>query len=142
MTGPTTYEAFLAAVGDLDVVGIESKLDAPPTKLDTAELPASFPAATLGQVLSEGYMTVGTHGGWPHFTASLIVVMEPVGQSTLPENHKAAVAMIDNLTAALRASPVAGIGKSDVSWSVSLSPDFQVGTTAYWAVVATIDGHG
>jgi hypothetical protein len=131
----TTYTAYVAALATATVTGVTRQFTAPPAKLDTADLPASWPMLPSG---TEGKMTFCSQGGWPQMTVDMIYALEPVGQSTGAANFTGTLALLDNLDTALRALRV---GKSALTWNTSLQI-VQIGNTAFWAVVANITGAG
>lgn len=142
---PTAYADFLNNLGDLAVAGVTRTLDAPPRSLETADLPASYPTAVLGTVLSEDFMTVKTQGGWPMLMAQLVIVLEPTEQEQHPVNHAAAVTMVDNVATALRAAAYGTLGKGHVSWSIDLTNNLVVGgdtSRRFWALLVTVEGEG
>jgi len=138
----TSYNTFINNLADLAVTGVQRKLDGPPTRGDTADLPLSFPRAVEG---TEGPLTVETSGGWPTFRGQLVILVEPIGQGTVPLNHAAVVDLIDALSTALRAiTPIhaKALGRGPISWTVALSSNEVVGEQQYWALVTTVEGHG
>ena len=138
----TTYRSFIDNLGDLSITGIVRALDAPPASVETADLPCSFPRAVEG---TEGPMTVQTAGGWPEFTGELVMLVETVGQNTVPENHSTVVDLADNFSAAIRAiapSSSKPLGKGALNWSLTLSSNEIVGERQYWALIARVEGSG
>lgn len=132
----TTYAAFVAALAGLTITGIKRKFPAPPTQLNTADLPAMYPRIPQAQ---EGGLTAEGQGGWPRIQGELVVILEPIGQSLQRSNFAATVAMIDAINATLRA---AQLTKSKHSWTVRREGVNLGGDTDYWALVATVIGNG
>jgi hypothetical protein len=66
----------------------------------------------------------------------LIVLLEPVGQNTQSANYAATIAMIDNVSAALRA---ANIGRAKLNWEITTNVQVAVADSAYWAVITTVE---
>ncbi|MFA6271161.1 MAG: hypothetical protein WC657_08210, partial [Candidatus Paceibacterota bacterium] len=118
----------------LTVTGVTRKLDNPPASLGTADLPAMWPGLPRGE---EPPMTFQANGGWPVLVCDLVVALEPVGQNTQSANYAATVAMLDNLSTALRG---ANIGRGGLRWSITANAQVDVSGTPYWAVIATIEG--
>jgi hypothetical protein len=139
----TAYEDFLDSLGKLSVEGVARVFRAPPLSLETADLPAQYPQANIGQIADEGYHTVRTAGGWPHMYGQLIIVLEPVGQNTQIENHKAAIQMADNVLTAFRSIRVStGVGRGGWNWLIELVNNHTVGERVYWAIIGTLEGYG
>jgi hypothetical protein len=84
-------------------------------------------------------LVFGEQGGDPTLRAEFVVCIEPVGQSTAPENFDATVDMMDAVTAGLRA--LSCITKSHLNWSLRLAMDIVAGQM-YWAVIASVEGRG
>ncbi len=138
----TTYRTFIDNLGDLEVAGVLLRLDDPPASVETADLPCSFPRAVEGE---EGPMTAQTSGGWPLFRGELMMILEPAGQNTVPDNHSLVIDLADNFSTAIRAitpSSSKPLGRGPLSWSVSLSSNEVVGERQYWALIAQVEGHG
>lgn len=141
----TAYKDFVDTLGDIVIAGVITRLDAPPRNIETADLPASYPSAVMGQVLSEDFMTVGTPGGWPNLTAQLFIILEPTEQEQHPVNHAAALTIIDAATTALRGLSYGTLGKGHVGWSIDLTSSLIVGgdiSRRFWALVITVEGEG
>jgi hypothetical protein len=134
MTAITSYATFTTALAALTVTGVTRKLDAPPTSIGTADLPAMWPGLPRGE---EPPMTFQAGGGWPAMFCDLVIALEPVGQNTQSANYAATVTMMDNLSTALRG---ANIGRASLRWSITANVQVDVSGTPYWAVIATIEG--
>ncbi len=133
----TTYAQFVSALAGLTVTGVKRKFTSTPTQLSTADLPATYPRIPNA---SEGGLTAEGQGGWPTLTCDLVIVVEPMGQSRPSANFAATVSLIDNLNTALRG---ASLTKSKHSWTVRREGvNVDGGQTDYWALVATVTGHG
>jgi hypothetical protein len=133
MSTPTTYASFSAALAALTVTGVTRKFTYPPPSLATADLPASWPGLPSG---NEPMMTFQTAGGWPALTCDLVVALEPTAQNTQSANYAATVAMMDNLSTALRSGT---IGRGPMTWTITANVQIQVADVTYWAVIATIE---
>jgi hypothetical protein len=131
----TTFTDFVANLGDLDISGVSYLLDEPPTQLN--DLPAqwvNFPSEV------EGPLTFQTQGGWPTFTAQLIVAIEAVGQNTQAANFADSVTMVDNVRSALSAA-IKTVVKGKLEWTMRIG-EVLVGEISYWAVICDVTGHG
>ena len=133
MTAPTTYTAFVAALAALTVTGVTRKFTEPPASIGTADLPAMFPNMPRG---NEPTLTFQSAGGWPAMFCELVIAVEPFNQGTQAQNFALTLTVMDNLVAALRA---ADIGRSKLTWEIAYNP-VEIAGTAYWAVIATIEG--
>jgi len=133
MTAITSYATFTAALAALSVTGVTRKFTYPPASVGTADLPAMYPALPRGL---EGGFTFTGGGGWPQMFCDLIVLLEPVGQNTQSANYAATIAMVDNVSAALRA---ANIGRAKLNWEITTNVQVAVADSAYWAVITTVE---
>jgi hypothetical protein len=133
----TTYAEFVSGLAGLEIEGVTRQFDYPPPSLNKADLPASFPLLPSG---SEGALTFQAHGGWPTFKCELIIAYMPVAQSTQAENFAGAVALMDPVAEALR-DAVGTFCKGKVTWDIRQTVVTVAGID-YWAVQATVVGHG
>lgn len=132
----TTYAAYVGALAGLTVTGVKRKFTAPPTRINTADLPATYPRLPQGQ---EGPMTAEGEGGWPSLTCELVMIVEPLGQNLQPTNFAATLTLIDNLSTALRNTSLA---KSKNRWVIRQQA-VNFGTeTNYWTLVASVTANG
>jgi len=134
----TTYRAFIDALEALDVTGVvRCHTSGPPSGApsagDTPALYVRYPGS------EEIPLVFGGQGGWPTLRAEVVVLVEPVAQSTQARNFDLSVDMMDNLATALRGA--ACIAKSKLRWSMRMGEDLVAGT-AYWAIMATVEGNG
>jgi hypothetical protein len=133
MSSPTTFAAFTAALAGLTVTGVTRQFANPPASISTADLPALWPGLPSG---NEPVMTFQTPGGFPALRCDLIAALEPVGQNTQAANYTATIAMMDNLSTALRGTQ---IGRGPMTWTITANVQINVAGTAYWAVIATVE---
>lgn len=131
----TSYTTFAGALAALSVTGVTRNLTTPPASIETADLPAMWPGLPRGE---EPPFTFQTSGGWPEITCELIIAVEPIGQSTQSANYTATLSIMDALCTALRG---AEIGRSLLRWTINTNVQVVVGSTTYWAVVATVTGN-
>ena len=131
----TTYANFVKNLGDLAISDVYYKLDEPPVMLN--DLPAQWVQFPTG---AEGAMTFDAHGGWPTFTAQLIVAYEAIGQGSQKVNFAGTVGMMDNVSNALRAA-VGTVVKGKLTWIMRIA-EVLVGEISYWAVITEVTGHG
>ena len=134
----TTYRAFIDALEALDITGVVRRYthgppSGAPGTADTPALYVRYPGS------EEIPLVFGEQGGWPTLRTEVVLLVEPVGQSTQARNFDLSVDMMDNLATALRAA--ACIAKSKLRWSMRMGEDLVAGT-AYWAVIATVEGNG
>jgi hypothetical protein len=136
----TAYAAFVDGVASLTITGVKRRYDAPPDRLTTADLPASFPHIP-DDAAQEAPLTADGQGGWPRMAVELVVVIEPTRQRTQAANFAATLAMMDAVAAALRGAAKGSISKGPLSWSIRGGIE-TVGETEYWCVVARVMGNG
>ncbi len=137
----TTYTSFVNALGNLVVSGVVTSKDGPPSGVETADLPLSFPRPLLSDEMP---LTVSASGGWPVLRGELVIVIEPIGQNNTPDNQAACMTVIDGVNTALRAGTATelSLGKAPLSWSQRLTPNLFIGDRQYWAVITTVEGRG
>lgn len=132
----TTYAAFTAALGNLTVTGVNRKYDHIPASL--SDLPCSWVQLPQSE---EGLMTFDGTGGWPMLRAQLIIAVEAVAQNTPKANWDAVIAIIDNLSTALRGVAAGEIAKQKPLFNLRMI-SVQVAGIDYWAVEATVTAYG
>ncbi len=135
----TTYTSFITALADITVSGVTRKyaLNAtPPAALSTADLPAQF--VWPGGGLNDGQRVMQS-GGWPIYSGTLCIAVEPIGQSTAPANYAACVTMVDALDTALETGQhTISLGDcGPLSWSIR-EEIREIAGVACWCVVATV----
>lgn len=133
----TTYADFVTDLGDLSITGVKRLYDEPPLSLNTADLPSQWVQFPEGE---ENALTLGTHGGWPTFTAQLIIAYEAVAQSTQPSNWSGTVVLMDTVAAVLR-NAVGTVAKGKLTWIIN-PVIVNVAGKDYWAVSAEVTGRG
>ena len=134
----TTFREFVDGLEVLSITGVvrQYKSGPPAQKPSTADTPAQFvryPAS------DEVPLVFGEQGGWPTLRADLVILVEPVAQSTQPRNFDLTVDMMDNVVSALQGAPC--ITKSKLRWSIRQAIDTVAGQQ-YWAVIAAVEGSG
>jgi hypothetical protein len=136
--GITSYTDYTAALASLVVEGVTRRYTSPPSQLHTADLPAQFVRLPEGR---EGPLTADGEGGWPALTAELVIAVEPVHQNTPAANYATTVALVDAVSAALRAVTPKQVCKSKLSWTIGARRDV-LGEQEYWLLVARVTGQG
>jgi len=134
----TTYRSFVDALEALTITGVVRQYtQGPPVgSPGTADCPFQYVRYPGGD---EVPLVFGEQGGWPTLRADLLVCVEPVGQNLTPENFDDTVDMMDNMATALRGQSCTT--KAHVTWSIRQIIDTVAGQQ-YWAVLATVEGHG
>jgi len=134
----TSYRSFVDALEALVVTGVVRRhTSGPPSGAPgTADTPAQYVRYPSSE---ESGMVFGGQGVWPMLRAELVLLVEAIGQNTQARNFDLTVDMMDNLATALRGASC--ITKSKLRWSVRIATDLVAGT-AYWAVIATVEGNG
>ena len=131
----TSYTSFVAALAALSITGVTRAYTEPPRQLNTADLPCSYPSLPNG---GENPITGEVAGGWPVLRADLVVLVEPWAQNTRAANYTATVAMMDNVSVAMRAADLA---RSRPRWTIRTEV-VSIGDTPYWAVICTAEANG
>jgi len=129
-----TAAAFVASLTGMTVTGVNRVLTNTPQQVDTAYMPFMYPR------LPEAGNEIASFTGVPGLdtvTVELVVVVEAWAQSTSALNFAAAVAVTDNLTAALKTKMAAT--QTIDTWRIT-QDIATVGTGNYWAIVATVTG--
>ena len=130
-----TYASFVSALSGLSVTGVTRKVSQPPRQVNTAELPLQYTQLPTGE---EESRSRDHPGGWLTITCEVVVLLEPILQSTQTLNYAATVAMMDNLSAALRATDFA---RSRNRWTIRGSLVNLGNDTVYWGVVARVSNN-
>lgn len=131
----TAYADFVVALAGLGISGVSRSFLCPPESLNSSELPAQWVQLPRGE---SGALTFRASDGWPLMRADLVVAVAPVAQGTQEGNFAAVLAMMDAVANALQ---TADISRSSLSWSIRQDV-VEVAGTAYWAVVAVVEGRG
>lgn len=126
-----TYSQFVSAVAALEIAGVPTRFSYPPASV--AKTPCSFPMLPTGQ---EGALTIGANGGWPAQRVDLVVLYQAVAQSDPQANFEGCLTTMEAVSAALRAARF-----SKLTWSMRQAVVTVAGVD-YWAVVASVEGHG
>ena len=134
----TTYRAFVDGLEAISVTGVvRSYTQGPPSgSTGVGDCPAMYVNKPGGD---ERSIVFGSHGGQGTKRAEIVILVEPVAQNRQPENFDNTVDMMDNLSTALQNASC--LTKSKLSWSMDQTTREGAGL-AYWAVVATVEGHG
>lgn len=127
------YSDFVKNVAGTKVSGIRRNFDGAPTQLSTAQLPAMWPrvptANSANAVLCGGV-------GLSTIVCELVVAIEPLAQGESIKNFETALTVMDNLHDALAAKIVTyEINR----WTLRVNQSL-IGDTAYWVIVASVEG--
>lgn len=138
----TTFAEVVQKLGALTVTGVKRVFTAgPPSQLNAAALPAQWCDMPQG---NERPACAGKGGQDRTINIDLVIALQAVGQDLRLINWPAAVEMMDNVAAALRAWDETG-GASPflgpISWQSRLTV-VEIGGIGYWAVVTEISGLG
>ena len=132
----TTITNFVTALGDITITGVTSKLNEPPRKLTTADLPAQWVQVPN---LAREPATFESQGKlWDTHRAQLVVAFEPVGQNTQAANWAGVLTLMDSVWAAISA---ASIVQGRLQYTIAQGI-VTVAEAAYWAVVVEVEAHG
>ena len=135
----STFTSFVAAVAGITITGVTAKTS-PPVKLDTAELPCSYPLLPTGGDTTLVFGNGSKVGGnQPNYACEMVYVFEAVGQSRQPENFSGCLTLMDSVVTASRAltRPTDG----PMSYTLRLGI-VSVAGNDYWAVVQSWEGVG
>lgn len=130
------YADFVGALGNMTVTGVTKKMTSPPRQVSTAQLPLQFPRLPAG---TNSVETLSSTTALKRGTCELVILIEAVGQSTLPLNFALALTLLDNLDAAL--GTLAASGTVD-DWAIRQDAEVLADGTQFWALVATVRGSG
>jgi len=128
-----TYTEYVTTLAGLSVAGVVKTYTAPPTQMNTAQLPAQWVRLPSGETQ---VVTLAGGVGIPSFSCDLVIAVEAVSQNTQPVNYAKALALLDALQATLTTEALDGVADS---WSLRLDSE-QIGTAWYWVIVATVTG--
>lgn len=140
----TTIATLINRIATLKVNGVKHQYLEPPRSIEKGRLPSSFPR--LPEIDDE-VLTFQANGGLPTLRGDLVVVMEPfaenltAGNEFSPINFNEAVAMIDNIDAALKTTRPGTLTAGLASWTIKLE-QLVINGQLYWCVVANINGRG
>ena len=129
----TTYAAFVPALMDMTVSGVNKTIDQSPTQIAT--LPLMYPKLPTGENAVAAFSSAV---GLSAATCEVVIVIEALRQNLQPVNFAAALAMMDALAAALE-TDAESIGID--SWEMRVEQNV-IGDTAYWLIVATVEASG
>lgn len=130
------YTDFATALGSMTVTGVTKKVTSPPTQINTAQLPMLYVRLPTGAntvaVLSGGM-------GLKQAGCEVVILVEPILQSTAPVNFALCLSLMDALEAALTTL----VADGDINeWSIRQDVEATSESTAYWALIATVQGSG
>lgn len=130
-----TYAGFVADLATLSVTGVTRVYDHPPAQLNTADLPSLYVRLPTGENQS---VTLTALRGLRQATCEVVIAVEPVRQNQNEPNFETCIGLLDALEDAIVANALTwGVDQ----WSMRVEVDF-VGDTAYWLIVATVQGSG
>lgn len=130
-----TYAGYIADLATLSVTGVTRVYDHTPAQLNTADLPGLYVRLPSGENQS---VTLTALRGLRQATCEVVIAVEPVRQNRNEPNFSTCVGLLDALEDAIAANALTwGIDQ----WSMRVEVDF-IGDTAYWLIVATIQGSG
>ena len=128
-----TYTGFVGNVSGMTITGVTRRYTSPPSQLNTADLPASYPRLPGGD---DQIVTLAHGKGLSSAVLELCIVLEPVRQSSTSVTYAAALTMLDAIKAALVTN--ASTYSID-AWNIQLEIS-QIGDVDYWQLVARVQG--
>lgn len=130
-----TYAGYIADLATLSVAGVARAYDHPPAQLNTADLPSLYVRLPTGENQS---VTLTALRGLRQATCEVVIAVEPVRQNQNEPNFATCIGLLDALEDAIVVNALTfGVD----TWSMRVEVDF-VGDTAYWLIVATVQGSG
>lgn len=131
------YADFVGALGGMTVTGVTKKMTSPPRQVNTAQLPLLFPRLPRGE---SGAVTFTGAEGVRRVACDVVILIEAVGQSTMPTNFALALTLMDNLDAAL--ATLATTNQNVDDWVIRQDAEALADGTQFWVLVATVRGVG
>ena len=133
----TTFASLVSSVSSIEVAGVQRRYTYTPESLGAADLPAQFVRLPDG---STGHAPTSCLEYQKERAIELVVCIEPANLETAQQNYADTVEMMDYIETALDA----WIGAQLFSYTISTSGSapVYVGSTPYWAVIASINGVG
>lgn len=130
-----TYAGYVADLATLSVTGVSRVYDHPPERINTADLPSLYVRLPAGENQS---VTLTALRGLRQATCEVIIAVEPVRQNQNEPNFATCIGLLDALEDALADNALEwGVDQ----WTMRVEVDF-VGDTAYWLIVASVQGSG
>jgi hypothetical protein len=131
----TTYAAFVTAVAGVSVTGVTTAYTSPPSQLNTAALPVSYPRLPE---LEREVIAFGYQAGLQSSTVEMVFLIEPIMQNLSSANFASMTALVDAIDTAYAANAATiGIDRWNIRQETSA-----YGETEYWALVATVEASG
>lgn len=129
------YKDYVTSVSALTVTGVTTATLAYPTQINTVMLPLSY---TRIPVVENSIATLTNVRDLKKCVVELVVIIEPIGQSTSLLNYTAALDLIDALEDAFVATArTTGID----SWLIALDIE-DYGGKNFWVLVCRVQGSG
>jgi hypothetical protein len=134
----TTFAAFVTAISELTITGVNRSEDSTPESMGAADLPFQFVRLPEGESAAA---PIDCRETGETKSIDLVVCIKPAGLETAEQNFDDTVAMMDYIRTALIAwdAATAQLGLV-VEYSIATSGDvgISVGGVDYWGVIATI----
>lgn len=130
-----TYAGYVADLATLSVTGVTRVYDHPPERINTADLPSLYVRLPAGENQS---VTLTALRGLRQATCEVVIAVEPVRQNQNEPNFTTCIGLLDALEDAIATN---ALGWGVDQWTMRVEVDF-VGDTAYWLIVASVQGSG
>lgn len=127
-----TYSEAAAALAAVTVTGVKRAYSYQPGQIATADMPLMFPAIPSG---NQAVATFGGAGGLFSARLNLVVLVEPLAQSTAQSRWTRGLAIMDALHAAL----LAAADDTGMDSAALRIESVLIGDTEYWGVVADVE---
>lgn len=127
-----TATGFLSTLAGLTITGVNERAT-PPQQVNAGALPIGYPRLPESEA---GAATFTSVTGLRSLRCEYVILINPLTLSRNSTNHGAAATAMDNLHTAL-ATEAAANNQID-SWAMRMDVE-EIGDTAYWSVVATVE---
>ena len=125
-------KTFSSSLSALSVTGVQKNASAPPTVLNTADLPLMYPRLPTQE--SELVAAGGAHG-LRSVSLELVIVVEPVRQDLNALNYNKVLGLIDALYDVLSAQSLAlGVNR----FETTVEQD-AIGSGVYWIISTVVE---
>lgn len=127
-----TFASAAAALAGITVTGVKRAYAYQPAQISTADMPLMFPALPSGR---QSVATFSAQMGLRSARLNLVVVVEPLAQSTPQSKWARGLALMDALLDAL----VANADALNLDAVALRTESLLIGETDYWGVVADVE---
>lgn len=137
----TTMAEFVDALEGITITGVVRQYtQGPPTQTNDPALPCTYVKLPA---IDDHPLVFQNQGGWPHFRATHVILVEPTGGNLQPVNFDTTVTMMDQIIAALRGAGAScgTLAKSHIDFTCRQGIETLSGKE-YWAVFTDVEAYG